>query len=481
MGVRSDRPTEPGIPWRQLGKGSLLLWGALTLSSCGSPETVPPQPSPEPFVGRWSEPQVVGDAGPGFVGSRLSGGGGSVTGLLLDDTGRGVVLFSNIGDPADPLLVPIRTFANTYAAASGWSTPVRLSPSFQAFPDALAGDGHGNAIVVWDTNPGGELDANRFAAQGGWQPATLIAKLPQSTNAAHAQVVEGPDGAALAAWTDTALRVARMSPAGVWGASTAIGPPAFFFDLAGTPSDPLMGFVNDNRLLFLAPDGKGGWQPAAEVPGTGSIRVDAPGGLAATADNVGGFMLAWFRSDVVGNTAGIAAARYAAATGWSAPVSIEAGTPDPGERALKLVAGPAGHILAYWLHGDGHLWANLYTPRSGWGSAGPVSSAMPLAQSGLPPGTSAAAGAAAAIDGSGNALVLWAEAGVRLVSARATPGGPWSVAQALPSAPGTRGIVGPLALAMNTSGSAIAAWAQPSMCDSCPAPREVWAASYEPH
>jgi hypothetical protein len=427
---------------------------------------------------------VIGDAGPGIVGSRLSGDGGSVTGLVLDDTGRGVALFSNLGDPADSLRIQVRALAANFNPPGAWSPPVFLRTEEAPWenPNALAGDGQGGAIAAWQRTVGtaSDLHASRYVVAGGWQPALLVAPLVPSTNAPRAQILEGTDGAALVAWTDTELRAARIPAAGAAEEPTALGPPAFFFALAGTPTEALLAFVDEGRLLFSLLDSGGGWTPAVEVPGAGTVAVGALGGFAAAAEGPGRFALAWFRADASGNPAGVQSARYAAATGWSGPVVI-GGSADPGERAVRLAASPqGGHLLAYWIRGDGRLWGNRYTPGSGWGSAAPVSSATPLAQAGLPPGTSAAAGVAAAIDGAGNALVLWAEGGTRLLSARASSAGAWSAGQALPLEAGTRGIVGPLALSMNSAGQALAAWAQPRLCATCPAPREVWAALYEP-
>ncbi len=465
----------------------LFLSSVVTLGACGGSETtIQPSPQPEPFVGRWSSPLLVGDAGPGQRGSGMSGDGGSATSVLLDDSGRGVVLYLNLGDPDQPLNQEAHAVANTYSSA-GWGTPVGLSSDRASWnlPQSLSGDGRGNAIAVWHQTGfeggNGYLDSNRYSVEGGWQPSVSIAKLPPSTNAPHAKIVEGSDGSALVAWTDTELRVARSSSTGAWGVPTTIGASTFFFTLVGTPGDPLIGAADQSRLLYSVPDGAGGWQPAAEVPGAGSIVIGTAGGFAAAADRAGGFTFAWLRSDASGSPVGVSAARYSRATGWSAPVSIESGAADAGERAIRLAAGPAGHALAYWLHGDGRLWASRYDPGAGWGAAGPVSAAAPLAQAGLPPGTSAALGVTAGIDGSGNALVLWADAGTRLFSVRAAPGRPWSAPQALPLDPATRGVVGPLALAMNASGSALAAWAEPSACDTCPASRAIWAALYEPH
>ncbi len=465
----------------------LFLCSVVALGACGGTEPAPqPSPQPEPFAGRWSAPLLVGDAGPGYQGSGRSGDGGSVKGVVLDDAGGGVLLFSRFGDPVESSNPELHALASSHSAAGGWSTPIGLKRDDTLAwenPNALAGNRQGDAVAAWQRTgvEGQELYSSRYAARAGWQSARLIVTLPQSTNAPRAQIVEDSSGAALVAWTDTGLRVARLPPTGAWGAPTTIGPPAFFFALVGTPSDPLVGFTDQGRLFYSSPDATGRWQTAAEVPGAGQIAVGVIGGFAAAADGVGGFTFAWFRSDASGSPAGVVAARYSAAAGWSAPVSLETGGADGGERAIELTAGPAGHVLAYWLHGDGRLWANRYVPGSGWGGDGPVSTAAPLAQAGLPPGTSSALGVTAGIDGSGNALVLWADAGTRLFSVRAAPGRPWSAPQALPLDPASRGVVGPLALAMNASGSALAAWAEPSACDTCPASRAIWAALYDPH
>ena len=139
-----------------------LVLSTAMATACGSDSDGPSAP-PAADLGRWSAPVVIGDGGPGWIGSRFTSGGGTVTGLVLDADGRAAVSFAVAGTPGDPLAATWQAAASTSAAAASWTPPVSLGPTgeFRSWPRDLASDGNGGAAVVGDA--GGHLYEARFA------------------------------------------------------------------------------------------------------------------------------------------------------------------------------------------------------------------------------------------------------------------------------------------------------------------------------
>ena len=199
---------------------SLVLSTALAAAACGSDSDGPSAP-PAADLGRWSAPVVIGDGGPGWVGSRFTSGGGTVTGLVLDADGLAAVSFAVAGTPGDPLLATWQAAASTSAAAASWTPPVSLGPAgeFRSWPRDLASDGNGGAAVVGDA--GVHLYEARFA-EGGWQAGDDIATV-RDDFVVDARLLADDRGAGLAVWVDEHVWAAQRAAGGAWLPPVALG------------------------------------------------------------------------------------------------------------------------------------------------------------------------------------------------------------------------------------------------------------------
>ena len=114
----------------------------------------------------------------------------------------------------------------------------------------------------------------------------------------------------------------------------------------------------------------------------------------------------------------------------------------------QVAADKAGNAVAVWAQSDGsfiHIRANRYVAGSGW-----------LTPIRIDSDNSNAASPQLAVDGSGNAVVVWAQAN-SIWSARFTAGVGWDVATIISS--GGTSVAAPQ-VAVNTNGDAVAVWQQ---------------------
>ncbi|MEW5879741.1 MAG: immunoglobulin domain-containing protein [Pseudomonadota bacterium] len=149
---------------------------------------------------------------------------------------------------------------------------------------------------------------------------------------------------------------------------------------------------------------------------------------------------------IVSNGAGSATSREATLTvtapsACAAPQLIESGA---GHAAVPEIAMDAsGNAIAVWRQNDGTffgIYANRYAAGSGWGSAQRIDS-----------GPGDANEPRIALDGSGNALVVWWRSGVH--ANRYAAGSGWGTAQLLAG-----GLTANPDVVMDASGNAIAVW-----------------------
>lgn len=146
--------------------------------------------------------------------------------------------------------------------------------------------------------------------------------------------------------------------------------------------------------------------------------------------------------------------------------------PDLSASTPQLAMAADGSATAVWVSFPGatsaYLWANHYTPATGWGTPQQIETQTPKYRS----------GARVAVDDFGNAIAVWdqseAVAGRHdIVASRYTPANGWSVPEAIETEE-VRTAVNPV-IAMNSSGSAVAAWAQNDGTRA-----NVWANVYAP-
>jgi hypothetical protein len=164
----------------------------------------------------------------------------------------------------------------------------------------------------------------------------------------------------------------------------------------------------------------------------------------------GDVITAWQESS--GGFVNLYARRYKKGTGWGSTALVD--TENLGDVMFNAVAiDPNGNALVVWLQHDG-AYANVWQ-RSLVGSTGSWQAAAKVETV-----TGSAAAPAVAMDASGNALVIWAQASPspwRLWFRRYSPSAGWATAALLDTQPGEEG-VNDLLVAFDSAGAATAVW-----------------------
>jgi hypothetical protein len=198
--------------------------------------------------------------------------------------------------------------------------------------------------------------------------------------------------------------------------------------------------------------------PAAASWQTASlIEVDNLGDAAGPQiafNSAGDGMAVWHQFDGTRNN--IWANRYVAATGWGTATLIES---DPGDAALPQVAIDAnGNATAVWqqrdVNGRNNIWANRYLVGAGWGA--------PVAIETNGPSAGDDQLARIAMDGNGNAIVVWelsSFSSTTIWANRHVVGTGWATAIQIGSGNPNGNHVTPQ-VAMDAAGNAFVAWTQ---------------------
>jgi hypothetical protein len=272
-------------------------------------------------------------------------------------------------------------------------------------------------------------------AAGGWSaPATI-----SEDGASRPRVVMGDDGAAVAAWSGGAGVRASVRPrGGSAGVSGGFGPPqaltpepGFLLDLAGDRDGQLTAtWITAGPAIDTAWGMGGGFGPRVRFPFGGvPLVAAAPGGDAFYAwleDNgrllaarrhegtfgqprevaAGGFGLAAVAVDAVGvlTLIGVApdgtvlAATGTPESGFSAPRPISAPGGSAGSTSVvHATTGPRGDILVTWVTSATTMDAAIKPAGADWAAPEPVPATVHVQQQDL------------ALDGDGNAIVVWVD------------------------------------------------------------------------
>ena len=249
-------------------------------------------------------------------------------------------------------------WASRFTPSTGWGTPTLVDDDTgTAVLPQIAMDASGNAVAVWRQNVGTRtrIWANRFTPNTGWDTARLIEGSGVGTFTADPQVAIDPGGNAMAVWrqiegTSHDIWVNRFTPSTGWGTATLVE--------TGTGS---------------------AFEP--------QIAMDANGNSMAVWRQLG---------SAAGN--GIWARHFTPSAGWGAATLIETETGTAFEPRVAMDA--HGNAIAVWRQSDGTLysvWANRFTPSTGWGAAGLLDTSD----------TEDARSPQIALDGSGNAIAVW--------------------------------------------------------------------------
>jgi hypothetical protein len=312
------------------------------------------------------------------------------------------------------VLVLLSGFGGGGNVSRDWQSPrlIESDNAGDAFTPEIAIDGSGNGLAVWGQSDGTRFNiwANRFTPGSGWGTAELI-ETENAGDAISPQIATDGSGNALAVWyqsdgTRLNIWANRFTPGSGWGTAELI--------------------ETDNTRDAYVPE----------------IAIDGSGNALAV------FQL------FDGTRMNIWANRYTPGSGWGTAELIE--TDNAGSAASPQIAiNGSGNALTVWHQYDGalfNIWANRYTPGSGWGTAELIERLN----------TNDASGPQIAIDGSGNALAVWHQSGVvaryNIWARRYTPGSGWGTAELIET-DHAGGAVNPQ-IAIDGSGNALAVWTQ---------------------
>lgn len=303
-------------------------------------------------------------------------------------------------------------WANRYVPGSGWGTAelVETTDNGSVWSVRVAMGADGRAFVVWEQQDGTRWDVwtNRYEVGSGWATAVLL-EADDTGDAQSPSVAVDGAGNAIAAWQQSdGTRVNIVANRYVQGTGW-------------TGAQP----VDTTDLGTFAPD----------------VAMDASGNALAV----------WTQSD--GMRYSIWANRYVAGTGWSGAVRLEAAS-ELGTRTPRVAVNASGNAVVAWQDRPDQvdIRACLYSSATGWGT--PVALETD--------NTGDAVGASVAIDGAGNALVVWQQRinpGYNSAWAnKYVVGTGWGGAEVIET--GDAGHAYAPSLAMDAAGNAIAVWSQ---------------------
>ena len=211
-------------------------------------------------------------------------------------------------------------------------------------------------------------------------------------------------------------------------------------DLAGN------GLASDQTWSFTTADGVWGSTPA-----TVDIDAEDNNGVRVVVDEQGNATTVWLQFNETTFTNNVVANRYVTGSWGVSPVALESGAGDA--TGVELAVDGNGNVFAVWQQEDGsnvwHIWANRYDAgTNAWGTATMLDS-----------GANDAGQPQVAVDGNGNAIVVWNQVDGSFVNhiwASRYASGIWSAAELIETDT-TEGAGFP-AIAMDPAGNAIVVW-----------------------
>lgn len=327
--------------------------------------------------------------------------------VVIDDNGNAIAVWREW----DGITGIANVYANQYVAGTRWNpTPTLLqaTPTDDALAPQLAMDGSENAIAVWSQEESGvyNLYARRYTVDAGWDPTpTLLETNPG--NALAPQVAFDGHGNAVVVWSQgwNDIYAKKYEAGRGWGTTT---------------------------LVEMSPGN-------TSLP---NLAVDINGDA----------IVVWRQYDMVSSKWNIYANRYIAGRDWGTPTIIG---PDSGEYAEPHIAVDAGgNAIAVWAKifdaTRYDIYFNKHVAGADWGTTSTL----------LVPNVGDTPGLEVAMDGIGNAIVVWRQMEGMNYSIRAkryVSGGDFGETHAI--GPGSDYARFPK-IAMDSRGSAIVVWLQ---------------------
>ena len=337
--------------------------------------------------------------------------------IAFDALGNALVIWYQ--DSLAPGSVRYDIWSSFYTAGGGWGVPqlVESDDAGSAQTPEIVFDASGTGIAVWVQSDGTASQArtSRYAA-GVWGSVTVLeASTPGASTAP--QIAIDASGDAVVVWTrydgvSNKIFSSRYALPGGWGTPVQIGTglePQIASDASGNALAvwTLSGGIWSNRYTSGV-----GWGTAALIQWTGSNASSAH----VAFDPSGNALAVWQQDGGAGSNMHIWSNRYTTGVGWGGFPSLIQTDFSGGATASavtpQIAIDASGNALAVWVQPDGasdstpDIWVNRYTAGSGWGTT----SNLGQIRINVP----GAAGAPAlqpqlAMDGNGNALVVWTQ------------------------------------------------------------------------
>ncbi len=286
---------------------------------------------------------------------------------------------------------------NRYVAGSGWGTPVQITNVTSATnvsgEPGIGVDGAGNAIITWNQMNLAiashfDVFTSRYSvATNTWSAPAMFSN---GTNCAYGyKVVVNPSGSAALIWLQfqnsagtggngeaNDVWVATGTTTGGWSDSAKLnsssnliyGQLTIAIDAAG---DIMAAWVQSNNAgLFdiwvnLLTAG-GGWEGARTIS---SGTIGECYGPSIALDGAGNAIAVWEQQSTSANADYIAASRYTAGTGWSAPAQISQLLDSTREQRVAVDAAGNATVVWYQVEQTGvTVRSSRHLTASGWGT-----------------------------------------------------------------------------------------------------------------
>jgi hypothetical protein len=298
--------------------------------------------------------------------------------------------------------------ANSYTVAAGWGTAQLIeSGSSYAYVPRMAMDASGNAIVVWYQHDGAvfNIHANRYSVATGWGVAEQIEIA--SENAYGPQLAMDAAGNGIAVWFQSdgpgySIHANRYTLGAGWGAAQLIETGGGDAHSARISMD-----TNGNAIATWSQSDGANYRIYANrysaTTGWGTEQAIDIGGRDAwesevAFDGAGNAIAVWRNYD--GTVHDLYTSRYVPGTGWTTAQLLEVGTGNAYAPHIKFDA--SGNAIAIWRQDDGtaaSINVARYVAGTGWGTPQLIENEA-----------ASAIHSQIAIDGSGNAFVVWGDA-----------------------------------------------------------------------
>jgi hypothetical protein len=294
--------------------------------------------------------------------------GGSYPQIALDESGNAILIWHKPG----------YLMATRYAKGSGWGTSELIGTGNTADSHQIAINNIGNAIVVSEQQNGiiDNIWANIYTPGTGWAAGQLIESM--SSDASYPQVAIDTSGNAIAVWRQydgiyNSIYANRYTPGSGWGTAQLIE------SNTGDANSPRIAMSpNGNAIaVWYQYDGARWSIYANQFYGSGwgapqLIEMDNTGSAGSPQiafDTSGNAIAVWQQWDGIRQS--VYANRYIPGSGWGMAQLIETNN-DGDVNNVQITFDSNGCAIVVWqlFYGTfANIWANRFTPGTGWGTA----------------------------------------------------------------------------------------------------------------